>query len=274
MANEPHAPDDSAKPLELAETLEALHRRYLQTQDVHWVLVAIGMSPQAPPLWATGVCARLAADPGFRALCARHSRRLERTDSAWIDRLARGLSSGTSVGVTSRQLVSEALHCGPPPAPEPDPLRQGRRAGDPLRTGQTLQDAYDIALREIESGDLSTDLDDEVERTRLARSRWLLVHGPSGSEADQLQVRIAPKPRGRNLVRMVKKLLLEQRDRRVRDAGTRERMEPASTMPAAHRPTWPDIPQAGTAMLVRAAATGAEVERSATGPSPPPSRDR
>ena len=84
-------------------------------------------------------------------------------------------------------------------------------------------------------------------------------------------MRIAPKPRGRNLVRMVKRLLLEQRDQRVRDTRKRERLEPAHTIPPVRRL---DIPQAGTAMLVRAAATGAEVERRTAEPSPPPSRDR
>ena len=57
--------------------------------------------------------------------------------------------------------------------PRIDPLREGQRLSDTLGTPRTLQDAYELALREIESGDLPFAL----ARAISARKTIILQHG-------------------------------------------------------------------------------------------------
>ncbi|MEM1246593.1 MAG: hypothetical protein AAGK22_09475 [Acidobacteriota bacterium] len=255
------APPDAPRPLELAPTLDGLHRAFLKTRDPRYLVLAIGLCPQAPPLWATSACARLAADPSYRGGAVRRSTGSFDADERLLDELFTPLAEGRTPAAAVRRTISQALAThAQRREPRLDPIREGQRLSDPVGSPRTLQDAYELALREIESGDLATELDEEEEHTRQSLSQWVLVDSPdsggdaSPGESPGFLVRLAPRPRGRNLVRMVKAQLLALRDRDLGapareprptaalDSGKESAVPLAATVRAAASPPSSDEP--------------------------------
>ena len=219
-------------PLDIEKLIEpTLQELFEKTGQLHFAVMAIGATPDKPPAWAIEACALyyFQQTVSVESPAAGRPPSFSLEDGVLLDEVADlvvkdGLSvtaavkqitkeesDGTNfrrlMRTWKRHLYSELL------APAGSKHGKTNKWLDRARErahNRLIAEAWNEAKAEIESGNLSLELDPEEEKRRLEKARWFKFTPELNPEQDA-QFKIAPVSR-RHFVIEAKRILLRKRE--------------------------------------------------------------